>query len=81
MTAVSFYIFIILDGDVVLKRMKEEQGIILPESDKYGGSWKHLTHINFVSLSDKVAQSEALSTHRTRTHVPYTIVSHAVREW
>lgn len=53
LTVFAFYLYFLLDTERVLATMKE-RGVILPESDKYGGHWKFMARLNFVSSSSLI---------------------------
>ena len=47
--AAFFFVYMKLETDSVLDRIKQEKGLIMPGSDNYGGRLKFLTFLNFVS--------------------------------
>lgn len=50
LTAVSFFVYMKVDNDGNLARLKQEKGLVLPHSDEYGGMWKFISHLNMHAL-------------------------------
>ena len=69
LAAAFFLVYMKLETDQTLARIKEEKGLIIPESDTFGGRAKFFTYLNYVCMYVcKLCVAICSQTHTTHTH-------------